>query len=511
MATRMLNAGPLHILYQDGFLRRISLGGHEILRMMYFALRDENWWTYPLQITEEEFSGDAHHFDIHYKGQSENDKQKVLDWKCHLRGDAHGTILFEITGTVLENILKNRAGFCILHPIRELAGQPCEILHANGSTTKTHFPKWVDPENPFKELCGMRWHGQSHRFELKLEGDLFETEDQRNWSDASFKTFCTPLALPFPAMVQKGQIIHQKITFTISPSHQETFEKGPQFPVISKNKLPQIGLSISTETEVLTDEAATLLRGLGLSHVRADIRCYEAGWKEKLLADGRYAKKLKLPLEACITFPEKFATEADELFTLLEAESIPLKQIMLLSEGKLVTSQELINFTPTIRSRFPQSKIGAGTDYNFTELNRNRFDSATLDFVGFAIQPQEHAFDDISIMENTEAHADVVLSAARLYPGKEIHISPLTLKKRYNPYATNPAFRILTAEQRSDPRQLEEFCAEFVEASLKQLTDAGATSVTLFQTTGAQGIMSVEGKPYPVYTAIRKLQERNSE
>ena len=30
-------------------------------------------------------------------------------------------------------------------------------------------------------------------------GDVFEMEDQRNWTDASFKTYCTPLRQPFPA------------------------------------------------------------------------------------------------------------------------------------------------------------------------------------------------------------------------------------------------------------------------------------------------------------------------
>ena len=37
-----------------------------------------------------------------------------------------------------------------------------------------------------------------------MEGETFETEDQRNWSDASFKTYGTPLHLPFPVEVEEG-------------------------------------------------------------------------------------------------------------------------------------------------------------------------------------------------------------------------------------------------------------------------------------------------------------------
>ena len=34
-----------------------------------------------------------------------------------------------------------------------------------------------------------------------MEGDSWETEDHRNWTDASFKTYSRPLALPYPYKV----------------------------------------------------------------------------------------------------------------------------------------------------------------------------------------------------------------------------------------------------------------------------------------------------------------------
>ena len=30
---------------------------------------------------------------------------------------------------------------------------------------------------------------------IRFEGDLFEMEDQRNWTDASYKTYSTPLRI----------------------------------------------------------------------------------------------------------------------------------------------------------------------------------------------------------------------------------------------------------------------------------------------------------------------------
>jgi D-apionolactonase len=38
----------------------------------------------------------------------------------------------------------------------------------------------------------------------RMEGDRFEMEE-RNWTDASFKTYCRPLALPWPFMLAAGE------------------------------------------------------------------------------------------------------------------------------------------------------------------------------------------------------------------------------------------------------------------------------------------------------------------
>ena len=37
-----------------------------------------------------------------------------------------------------------------------------------------------------------------------MEGDTFEMEDQRNWTDASYKTYVRPLALPWPYTLAGG-------------------------------------------------------------------------------------------------------------------------------------------------------------------------------------------------------------------------------------------------------------------------------------------------------------------
>ena len=127
-----------------------------------------------------------------------------------IEGGPDGSLRFAMDGAARSTFLRNRIGFCVLHPIRECAGARCRLTHADGTTRDAEFPWLVAPCNPFLELIGL-----SHEVspgvwaDLRFEGDVFETEDQRNWIDGSFKTFCTPLRLPFPVEIAAGTRVCQ--------------------------------------------------------------------------------------------------------------------------------------------------------------------------------------------------------------------------------------------------------------------------------------------------------------
>jgi D-apionolactonase len=60
------------------------------------------------------------------------------------------------------------------------------------------------------------------RVTCRMEGDTFEMEDQRNWTDASFKTYCTPLAEPFPVLVEPGDRVDQQVTVIVSQTADQS-------------------------------------------------------------------------------------------------------------------------------------------------------------------------------------------------------------------------------------------------------------------------------------------------
>lgn len=505
---KILKAGPVTAGYENGFLRRIAYGQTEILRMVYFALRDHNWNTIASRIENERFASNDAGFEITYDCLNLDKGIIILAWKGKIRGDSDGTITFEIHGEVKQDFRKNRAGFCILHPL-SIAGKDCTIIHPDNARTTLKFPVDVAPDDPFKNIQAMEWIASDVPYTLVFEGDIFETEDQRNWCDASYKTFCTPLDRPFPAQLKRGEEIFQRVTFKPqnglvpaagAPEHITLRDTG------MNSVLPMLGVGASTETSEMPAEAIHLIKALNLKHYRVDVHPGEDHWVTDFSHACERAFELGLSLEVALHLPQE-PEEALEAFTVVCLQNrLRLRKILLLRNNGLVTGQQLIDHTSWLKERFPRVLVGAGTNYNFNEINKNRFSPLNLDYIGFSMDPQEHAVDDLTVLENIEAQGHLVRSAKSIYGASmPVHISPVTLKKRYNPYATNPADLYIAEDLKADPRQQEIFAAVWTFGSLCSLAQGGAAAVTYYQTIGNQGLISAEGTPFPVYDTLKSF------
>jgi hypothetical protein len=153
-----------------------------------------------------------------------------------------------------------------------------------------------------------------------------------------------------------------------------------------------------------------------------------------------------------------------------------------------------------IAPRLPGVPIGGGTNLNFAELNRSRPNPAELDAVAYSINPQVHANDERSLVENLEAQCDTVVTARAFCGELPLIVSPVTLKPRFNPDAVGPEPAPQAGELPSavDPRQMSLFAAAWTLGSMKQLAEGGAASVTYYETTGWRGIKETErGCPDP--------------
>src|SRR5438876_5221279 len=235
-----LRAGPLTLCFEPhtAFLRHIRLGDHEVVRALYAAVRDQNWTTIRPQVTlrEQDIRPDSFRLAFDCVCQ-----RGAIDyfWQGVMSGDPVGRIRFTFDGLARSDFLRNRIGICILQPLTECAGKAVAIEHVDGTFEQGSFPRDISPHQPFFEIRGLSYEAANTGINVRLEmdGDTFEMEDQRNWTDASFKTYCTPLALPLPHPVQTGERVQQSVTLSLS---------GNVRPILPVNLGRSAQLSIAT-------------------------------------------------------------------------------------------------------------------------------------------------------------------------------------------------------------------------------------------------------------------------
>ena len=104
----------------------------------------------------------------------------------------------------------------------------------DGTTEDAALPRLFDPDQPvlpFAEMAGMGHEVVPGVWaDLALEGDIFEMEDQRNWTDASFKTFSTPLRIPYPVGDRQGTRIQPGGDALAAPEQPAWQRRRPRPP-----------------------------------------------------------------------------------------------------------------------------------------------------------------------------------------------------------------------------------------------------------------------------------------
>ena len=511
-------AGKLTALFDQGNLRFIKFGDREVLSMIYFAVRDANWGTAKQIIQNVETKTTEQSFEITFDCIcQENDID--FRWKCKISGQKDH-LTFDIKGQAYSDFRKNRIGFCVLHPLN-CKDRKITITHTNGSQTESRFPYHISPHQPFIDITAMSWKAGDLDCHIDFAGDIFETEDQRNWSDASFKTYCTPLDLPFPVHMQPGDEVHQTIALKIV----EKYEYTPAIPIEkhvleiedAASPIPSIGLEANEEP--LDALSVEQLRSLNLSHLRIEARTHEENWQQGFRKRLLQAKQLHLPVELVIFLKEKYQQNLRMLYEQLDQEST-IKSILPIDTTQKATSDEFLQLVlPEIMTLFNSVPVGGGTDCYFTEFNRFRPPFHLVDFVSFSTNPQAHAFDDVSLIETIQTLPDILETTRYLAKDLPVHVSPVTLKPRFNPDATMVIASDQQVSLRLDHRHNKVFNALWTMGCLKQLAQSGTGLITFFQTAGEEGALMPGRSPafkhysasghevFPVFELFKTLGE----
>ncbi len=506
-----VQAGFLRAEYTEGTLRYLKLGGTELLRMIYFALRDEQWATVPLTITEQDIQTNAESFSVRYRAQNERLGRAIVAWECALSGSPAGSVEFHLRGTFRETFRSRRAGFCVLHPLRATSGQSFTVTTPSGETVAHQFPRYVAPHQPATDIRAMHWTtADGTACALEFAGDIFEMEDQRNWTDASYKTYCTPLDRPAPVTYQPGDVVEQRVVFRLlSPAKVSSDDDQVRVRWKTTETLPwpTMGSCVPLNPDDADPTSVELLQRLPLKSLRADLLWGSPGWEQQWRKIRAFAQRLGKPLHLVLHHREG---DPDQLLSKLATEVAPatFEAISVVEAGQpLAADAFLQEVIPLLRKHFPAVRVGVGTAYYFTLLNRNRPDLSRADFTFYANGAQVHAFDNASVVETIAGQASTVVSARQFAGDFPIRVSPVGLHARFNPDAAVPDPDQLSYAFPPDSRQDSHFAAGWMVGCLAALAQAGAAHVDFFDLFGTRGFVC-DGQPNPTYHVLHRILDQ---
>ncbi len=513
---RLLRAGPLTAILEDGNLRAISYDGVEAVRAVNYLARDGAWGTYAPNLTDMRVLEADDAFEVSYSGSCAG-PEGSFSYKMHIAGEASGRLVMSAEGVATTDFLTNRTGFVVLHPA-EAAGGKLEIRHTDGTVEQGTFPQAISPDQPAFDIAAMtHMPAPGLSCMVEMEGDAFETEDQRNWSDASYKTYVRPLSKPRPYTMAKGTRDSQRIAITLSrsgPKSSSSSAVGAKVTIGDPiGKMPKIGLfleegfrptaaipeAISSQTvmvrcDVAEPDAAQALqpaerfaRSIGAALVvEAIFDCRNPQAEARLLADAIGSAGIA-PVAVLVSARRDFKTRS--------SATVP--------QGE----QPIDSVVTALRSEGIRVPIGAGTSSFFTEFNRNPPGQAG-DFVFFGVAATVHSADDVSVMETLSVHPAIVESARKLCPGKPVWLGPCTIGLPHNPYGASVADNPAGGRKpmaRNDPRQGALFGAAYAVGVAAHAVALGVDQLTLASPAGDFGLLGPDGKPRPILTVHAEL------
>ncbi|MBO9630519.1 MAG: hypothetical protein J7516_13895 [Shinella sp.] len=511
--NRTLVAGDLSVTLQDGNLRTLRFRGYEVLRAVAFLVRDKDWGTCSAEIADLQIGAAGPGFSVSYKARFTAPSGAHLDCAITITG-TEKTVTFSADCVSDADFETARAGFVVLHPVIGVAGQPVTVCHGDGGVEHAHWPDRIEPWQPFKEISAIT-HQVAPGISAVTEfvGDIFEMEDQRNWTDGSYKTYVRPLALPWPYSVPKGEPFSQKVLVeiraaddaapAIDASGAITLHLTPK-----KQRFPEIGVGLRPECLAQEREALGILQTIGARHLIAH---FDPGAGHGLPALKGYAELaersgLKVTLEVAVPCKAPLNAEMAELAALVREAGLVLDTLFVCPAVDRQSTPPgsvwpdcppLADVYAAARAVFPGVRLGGGMMSYFTELNRKRVPGDLIDYVSHCTNPIVHAADDLSVMQTFEALRFVVSSTRAIYGEKPYRIGPSTIPMRQNPYGSstkdNPSgCRIPMANV--DARHNGQFGAAWTLAYAATVATTGLEVLTLSTLAGSFGLVAGEGE-----------------
>lgn len=478
--TRCWSAGAWSLELRGDELAEIRHHGVTILRGVRAAVRDRGWQTVPVVVSAVDSGSDSLTLALRHEGLGARLDSTL---RTTVRGDELAITWQGVNETGFDTC---RIGLVALHPASD-SGRRAVVVHADGSTEDVAFPVSISPHQPVRDIRELRLD----RADIVFDGEVFEMEDQRNWTDASFKTYSRPLALPYPYRVEAGERVQQSITIRATGGGTDAVAADDDVIDLHRGGVfPAVGVEASTAP----DPVAT--SDLGAFRV-VELDLTTPAWPAALAraaADGR-------PLDVRLVT----SGAAQELSAAAAAvRGFDMLRITSFDRDEHITTGPLL---AAVRAALAEAGVSAallaGARSHFTELNREQ-ERIPRDVLGMAVNttPLFHTLDTEQLVESVAMQRLIAEQTVRIAGGLPVHIGPVSLRPRFNNVATTPESAPAGADLSdgygaqltgaADDRQSSAELAAWVVASAAALAIPGVASLSWFETTGPRGL---EGTP----------------
>jgi D-apionolactonase len=517
--ARLLKAGPLSAEFINGNLRTIACDGVEVLRAISFLVRDKDWGTCAPAMSNLEIIESNEGFKVSFDANCGGPESSTLILRASITGEGR-RLTFDVSTMPQTDFFTSRCGFCVLHPMAGLAGSEVKVEHVGGEVIDAKLPDLIDPWQPFKNMRAITHRVMPGVFaECRMEGDAFEMEDQRNWSDASCKTYVRPLELPWPYTLRAGEEVRQRVTLTIIGGDNArrrpaaTAKEPIQIRLGPANgRLPGMSLLIAPQDVAASLAALPAIVQIGPQQLLLHFDPLAGHGTAALEGFARLQKEsgIAAALELALPCRDDPHAELLEIAAAVQNAGLALSSLIVSPSvdrrstppgSKWPDCPPLENVYSAARKAFPGLRLGGGMLSYFTELNRKRVPPEQLDFVTHATNPIVHAADDLSVMQTLEALPFITRSVRSIYGSKPYHIGPSTIAMRQNPYGSaakaNPSLERMPMANR-DPRHNALFAAAWAVGYAARCLAAQPEMLTLSALAGDFGLIAGAGEPSPM-------------
>ncbi|MFJ6653391.1 hypothetical protein ACIQLJ_11400 [Microbacterium sp. NPDC091313] len=496
-------SGAWSLARRDDELADIAHDGRAVLRSIRLVVRDHDWETAALVVDAVHEDDRMLRLDVHSEGLGSSFSGSL---SVQVDGDA-----LEVDAELVsaEAFSTNRTGLVVLHP-PSLAGRALTVTHSDGSVSHARFPPEISPHQPVADIAALAWRSDAGPAEIAFTGDVFEMEDQRNWTDASFKTYSRPLVLPFPYPVAAGERVHQSVRVTVTGAADAARTALPgELALHPGGRIPAIGVGASTAPHPAPRE-----RAVPAATVLVELDLASPTWRAALERAARAGQ----PLDVRVVVDEDAPTALADAVAALRA--LPVARVAAFraaGDARHVSDVETVSALRDALARAGvPAPVAGGVRTHFTELNREHSRLPRgLDGIGFAVTPLFHSRSTAQLIESIAMQRLVAEQAVRIAAGTPVDIGPVTLRPHVNGVSTAPAPMAAHDDLRDgygphlldadDSRIDAPELAAWTIASAAALAVPGVRSLALFEEWGPRGLLDSAGRERPVAAAVRAL------